>query len=175
MFSGSTEPSVNSWGFGKRVHSQGFSRRVSGPKINHDSHRRDRILRFFSPPGNRAIFSTFWGHFLTKSHIKPGEKGKDPMEKIQKKIRRRRVPRNCRFLSLVVAERVLRKFMLIQVRLKWIYLPPSSLLCAPYFVWKDKCLKVGDSISTSGPPPIMLTRRAAAPVKTNTDNDILAK
>ena len=26
--------------------------------------------------GNRAIFSTFWGHVLTKLHSEPGEKGK---------------------------------------------------------------------------------------------------
>ena len=27
----------------------------------------------FSPPGNRAIFSIFWGDSLTKLHSKPGE------------------------------------------------------------------------------------------------------
>ena len=29
-----------------------------------------------SPPGSRAIFSTFWGNFLVNLHIKSGEKGK---------------------------------------------------------------------------------------------------
>ena len=28
---------------------------------------------FFSPPGNRAMFSAFWGDFLIKLHRKPGE------------------------------------------------------------------------------------------------------
>ena len=60
----------------------------------------------FSPPGNRAIFSTFWGHFLTKLHSQPGEKGKPPLEKIQKNPVEK-APQNCRFLSLVMVERVL--------------------------------------------------------------------
>ena len=59
----------------------------------------------FSPPGNRAIFSTFWGDFLAELHIEPGEKGKYPLKKIQT-IQWRNF-RNCRFLSLVVIERVL--------------------------------------------------------------------
>ena len=46
----------------------------SGPKETMTA-RRDKIA-LFSPPGNRAIFSTFWGHFLTKLHRKPGEKEK---------------------------------------------------------------------------------------------------
>ena len=50
--------------------------------------------------GNRAIFSTFWGHFLTKLHSKPGEKGKIPLEKIPKNPPMELAPRNCRFLSL---------------------------------------------------------------------------
>ena len=33
----------------------------------------------FSPPRHRAIFSTFWGDFLTNLHIKPGEI--NPLEK----------------------------------------------------------------------------------------------
>ena len=45
------------------------------------------------------------GHFLTKLHRKPGEKGKKPLEKIQKNPEET-APRNCRFLSLVVVERV---------------------------------------------------------------------
>ena len=44
----------------------------------------------FSPPGNRASFSTFWGDFLTKLHREAGEKGKNPLEKIQKIQLRRR-------------------------------------------------------------------------------------
>ena len=39
---------------------------------NHDSQRRDRILRFFSPPGNRATFSIFWGDFRTIYHHRAG-------------------------------------------------------------------------------------------------------
>ena len=54
----------------------------------------------FCPPGNRALFFTFWVDFLTKSHRRPGEKGKsiywrslkNPVET---------APRNCGFLSLV--------------------------------------------------------------------------
>ena len=39
----------------------------------------------FSPPGNRAIFSTCWGEIATKLQRKPGETGrKSPLEKIQK-------------------------------------------------------------------------------------------
>ena len=38
---------------------------------------------------------------------KPGEKGKNPLETIQKKPVQDGTPRNCRFLSLVVVERVL--------------------------------------------------------------------
>ena len=48
-------------------------------------------------------------HFLTKLHSKPGEKGKSPLEKIQKNLVEI-APRNCRFLSLVVVERVLMNF-----------------------------------------------------------------
>ena len=75
---------------------------ASGPfsrdRKDHDSQRRDRILRF-SPPGNRAIFSTFWGDFLTKSNSTPGEKGKNPLEKIQK-IQWRRHPETAHFCPL---------------------------------------------------------------------------
>ena len=50
-----------------------------------------------------ATFSRFWGARLTKLHREPGEKAKNtsgepPVET---------APRNCRFLSLVVVERVL--------------------------------------------------------------------
>ena len=39
---------------------------------------------WFSPPGNRAIFSTVCGDCRTKLHRKPGEKGKHPLETIPK-------------------------------------------------------------------------------------------
>ena len=39
-----------------RCQPRSYSSRV---RNNHDSQRRDRIPSFFSPPGNRAIFSTF--------------------------------------------------------------------------------------------------------------------
>ena len=54
---------------------------------------------------NRAIFSTFWGHFLTKLHSQPGEKGKDPLERVPKKSSGDGAPKLQRNLSLVVAER----------------------------------------------------------------------
>ena len=57
----------------------------------------------FCPPGNRAIFSAFWGDFLNL-HSKPGEKEKKSLET---------APRNCRFLSLVVVVRVLAIFRVI--------------------------------------------------------------
>ena len=47
----------------------------------HDSQRDDRILHF-SPPGNRAIFSTFWGNSLTELHRRPGDSGKIHWRKI---------------------------------------------------------------------------------------------
>ena len=75
----------------------------SGPKKNHDSQRRDRILPFFL---HLEIwqFSPHLGRFPSKLHSKRGEKGNNPLEKIQKM---ETAPRNCRFLSLVVAEHVL--------------------------------------------------------------------
>ena len=80
----------------------------SGPtKLWQPQTRQDSAPFTFPPPGNRAIFSTFWGDFLTNLHIKPGEReqkstgqnSENPVE---------RFPRNCRFLSLVVVERVLK-------------------------------------------------------------------
>ena len=44
----------------------------------------------FSPPGDGAIFSTFWGDFLSTLHIKPGEKGEKQLERTQKIQWRRR-------------------------------------------------------------------------------------
>ena len=72
----------------------------------------------FSLPGNRAIFSTFRVDFLTKLHIKPGERGKNPLEKTHK-IQVETAPRNCRFLSLIVGERAL-IFVLIQLGIPWL-------------------------------------------------------
>ena len=68
-----------------------------------DSQRResrDRILCFFSPPGNRAIFSTFWGDFLTKLHSKPGEKGKKIHWRKFKKVQWRQRPEIADFCPL---------------------------------------------------------------------------
>ena len=81
----------------------------SRDRKNHDSQRSDRILCFFAPPGDRAIFSTFCGDFLTKLHRELGENGENniPLEKIQKNPVET-APQNCSFLSLVVVERVLK-------------------------------------------------------------------
>ena len=56
---------------------------IGTEKKSHDSQRRDRILLFFSPPGYRTIFFTFWGGFLSNYTIKPEEKEKNPLRKIQ--------------------------------------------------------------------------------------------
>ena len=71
----------------------------SGPK-NHDSQRRDRILRPFSPPGNRAIFSTFGGDFLLSYTENLEKKLKNPLEKLQK-IQWRRRPEIADFSPLL--------------------------------------------------------------------------
>ena len=57
----------------------------------------------FSPSGDQAIFSTFWGDLLTELHCQPGEKihwrnSINPMET---------APPEFQFLSLVVVEGVL--------------------------------------------------------------------
>ena len=78
-----------------------------------------------------AIFSTFWGHFL-KLHSKPGEKGKNPLEKIQRNPVET-APRNCRILSLVVVERVL------SLALFWLFCTVDeapSLAMGPH--WQDR-------------------------------------
>ena len=80
--------------------------RVKNPNIGTEKTMTATDGTLFSPLGNRAIFSTFWGHFLTKLHSEPGEKGKSPLEKIHKNPVET-VPQNCRFLSLVVVESVL--------------------------------------------------------------------
>ena len=59
-----------------------------------------------SPPRSQAVFSTFWGDCHTKLHCEPWEKGKHPLENIQKNPVET-APRSCRFLSRVVVERVL--------------------------------------------------------------------
>ena len=62
----------------------------------------------FSPPGNRAILSTFWGDFLAKLHRKPGKNlfKKNPLEEFKQNQVEMAVE-NCRFLSLVMIERAL--------------------------------------------------------------------
>ena len=54
--------------------------------------------KLFSLPGNRAIFSTFWGDFLTKLHSKPGEKGKDSTGENSTKNPVETAPRSCRWI-----------------------------------------------------------------------------
>ena len=79
-----------------------------GPEKNRDSQRRDRILRLFLCPDITQISPHFWAISLPKctanleKKVKKstGENSKNPVEKI---------PRNCRFLSLVVVERVLKR------------------------------------------------------------------
>ena len=99
---------------------------ISRDRKNHDRQRRDRILLFFLRPGHEAMLSTFWGHFLTKLHSKPGEKGKKKTstgENSQKSVKK--LPRNCRFLSLVVVERVLNlacKFQSLGCTLSGVYI-----------------------------------------------------
>ena len=61
----------------------------------------------FSPPGNGVLFSTICGDSLTKLHRKPGEKGQISDWRKFKKNPVEMAPCNCRFLSLVVVERVL--------------------------------------------------------------------
>ena len=66
---------------------------------NHDGQRRDRILRFFPRPEiRRSPYTENTENLETKERI--------PWRKV-KKIQWRRRPQNCRFLSLVVVERVL--------------------------------------------------------------------
>ena len=72
---------------------------------NPDRQRRGRILLVFLPPESGQI----WGDFLAKLHHKNMEKkGKSTGENSETKNPVETAPRNCRFLSLVVAERVLR-------------------------------------------------------------------
>ena len=74
----------------------------------------------FSPPGNQANLSTFWGDSLTQLHSKPGEKGQK-IHFIQKNAVET-APRNRRFLSLVVVERVLRQLGLSLVQFSLLFL-----------------------------------------------------
>ena len=79
---------------------------TEGNRKNHDSHRRDRILRLFLcleigqfSPHFGAISLLIYTVNLEKSEKKStGENSKKSVET---------APRNCRFLSLVVVERVL--------------------------------------------------------------------
>ena len=73
--------------------------------MGHDSQRRDKILLSL-PHRNWAIFTPFWVDFPTELRSEPGEKGRNPLEKIQNN-RVELAHRNCRFLSLVMAEGVL--------------------------------------------------------------------
>ena len=67
------------------LHNQAFYKNhPSRTEKNHDSQRRVKILRlhFSLSPKNRAIFSTFWGDFLT--HFKSSaQKAWRKKEKIQ--------------------------------------------------------------------------------------------
>ena len=56
-----------------------------------------------SAPGNRAIFSTFWGNLLLKCTESLEKEETNPLEKIQRNPVET-APRNCRFLSLVAVE-----------------------------------------------------------------------
>ena len=69
---------------------------------NHDSQRRDKILRFFLRPEIGQFLQIFGAISLLTHTLKPGEEGKNPLEW------RRRAPRTCRFLCLVVVERALK-------------------------------------------------------------------
>ena len=61
----------------------------------------------FSPPWNQAIFSTFWGAFLLDYTETLERREKNPLERENSKSPVETAPRNCRFLSLVMVERVL--------------------------------------------------------------------
>ena len=96
-----------SWRFPSQQHGRGLSLRGvciwgalhSGPKKPRQPETwQDSAL--FSPPGNRAIFSTFWGDFLTKLHSKPGEKGNRSTGENAEKIQWRRRPEIADFWPL---------------------------------------------------------------------------
>ena len=57
-----------SWENIRKTHPHNFATPTNRDRKNHDSQRRDRILRFFLRPE----VGQFCGHFLTKLHSKPG-------------------------------------------------------------------------------------------------------
>ena len=68
---------------------------------NHDGQRRDNFLCILLRPEIGEIFSTFWGHFLTKQHRNPGrtaEKSHGEYSKhpVDKSLRVRRFCVACR-------------------------------------------------------------------------------
>ena len=71
-------------------------------------------FRAFSPARKSGKFLHILGGFLAKLHRRPGEKGKKKTTG-EKNLRNpvETAPRNCRFLSLVVVERVLSNWILI--------------------------------------------------------------
>ena len=82
---------------------------------NHDSHRRDRILRFFLRP-KIGRFSPYFGVISSLNYTEHLEK--------REKIRWRKfknlvetAPRDCRFLSFVVVERALSNCNVILIRI----------------------------------------------------------
>ena len=89
---------------------------IWGPKIGTNETMTARDVTgfyvFFSP-GDRAVFSTFWGDFLTK--LVNLEK-KEEAHRRKFKISSETAPRNCQFLSLVVVKRALKKYEKIPVK-----------------------------------------------------------
>ena len=78
---------------------------IRDQKKNHDSQRRDRILRFFLRP-EIGQYSPYFGAISLRNYtVNPEKKGKIHWRNSKKSVET--APRNCRFLSLVVVERVL--------------------------------------------------------------------
>ena len=78
-----------------------------GPN-NHDSQRRDRILRNFLRPEIGQFSPHFGAMSLLKYTVNLEKRGKIHWRKFKKENPVQTAPRNCRPLSLVVAERVLK-------------------------------------------------------------------
>ena len=76
------------------------------PKKDHDSHRRDRILRFLLRPEIGRFSPHFGAISLLNCTMNLEKSEKNQLENFQKNPVET-APRNCRFLSLVVVERVL--------------------------------------------------------------------
>ena len=96
----------------------------------------------FSPPGNRAIFCTFWGHFLTELHSKPGEKSKNIHWRKILKIQWRRRPEIADFcpLSWSNMSRLQSLTKLSRMSTKW-----SESLFFTVWALEDLLLKIWDS------------------------------